>query len=354
MTYPATPHHPADPGDPAVSDGAGDRAALPALPALPARHPVTAAVTRWLTTGPVPPDRPLIVACSGGADSLALAAATRRAVSPARRLSAAIVDHGLQPGSALTARAAAEQLRHLGYDRIDLLTVEVTGPGGMESAARDARYRALAELASSSGAAVLLAHTADDQAETVLLGLARGSGPRSIAGMRPWREPWGRPLLAIRRRDTEDACARLGLAPWHDPHNADPSFTRVRLRHEVLPLLDEVLGGGVVAALARTADLMAEDLSALDALAAAIGADAVAADGTLTLAAVAPHPPALRRRVLRSWIADRAGISTLTHQHLLRLDGIVIQGRSRQAVRLPGGIDVIRRGARLIIAADER
>src|SRR5699024_6712862 len=150
-------------------------------------------------------------------------------------------------------------------------------------------------------------------------------GPRSIAGMRPWRAPWGRPLLGVRRAETEAACAAAGLAPWHDPHNADPAFTRVRLRREVLPLLDEVLGGGTVPALARTAELMADDLAALDELAehalaqAALPADPAADPagdpvlpaGALSGAALAGWPAAVRRRALRTWLARGVGVTSL-------------------------------------------
>ena len=114
---------------------------------------------------------------------------------------------------------------------------------------------------------MLLAHTLDDQAETVLLGLGRGSGPRSIAGMRPCDPPWFRPLLAERRSVTHAVCAELGLPAWDDPHNHDRRFTRVRLRSEVLPLLEDVLDGGVAEALARTAAALREDTDALDGLA---------------------------------------------------------------------------------------
>ena len=333
--------------------------------------PVLAAVRSFLAAGHVPDGAPLVVACSGGADSLALAAAVR-SVAGERQAVLATVDHGLQPGSAEVARSVAEVARAIGYPRIEVLPVRVTGPGGTEAAARDARYTALRELAFSLGpeAAVLLAHTADDQAETVLLGLARGSGPRSVAGMRPWRAPWGRPLLAVRRADTEAACAAAGLVPWQDPHNADPSFTRVRLRREVLPLLEEVLGGGVAPALARTAELMASDLAALDAIAeralaaaertvpgddSGVGPRPGSADRPtgvgpdLECSALAAWPDAVRRRALRAWIARWVGVTELTYRHLVRLDGLVTAGRSGSAVRLPGGIDVTRLGDRLVL-----
>src|SRR5690606_36055203 len=149
---------------------------------------------------------PVVVGCSGGADSLALAAATVDFLGPERSIGVT-VDHELQPGSAEQAQVVAEQLRGLGYTTVHVAPVRVTGPGGVEAAAREARQGALRRF----GRPVLLGHTLDDQAETVLLGLGRGSGARSIAGMRPWRAPWRRPLLGLRRADTEAACRERGL-----------------------------------------------------------------------------------------------------------------------------------------------
>ncbi|HEY0637582.1 MAG TPA: tRNA lysidine(34) synthetase TilS, partial [Pseudonocardiaceae bacterium] len=190
------------------------------------------------------------VACSGGADSLALAEA---AVRHGAEVHGLVVDHGLQAGSASVAARAAEQLTALGCAKAAVLTVPVDATANIEAAAREARYRALDAARPDAAALVLLGHTLDDQAETVLLGLGRGSGARSLAGMRELDPPWGRPLLGVRRADTVAACAELGLRPWQDPHNADPRFRRVRLRAEVLPLLEDVLAGGVAPALARTA-----------------------------------------------------------------------------------------------------
>uniref|UniRef100_UPI002458F285 tRNA lysidine(34) synthetase TilS n=1 Tax=Nocardia brasiliensis TaxID=37326 RepID=UPI002458F285 len=179
------------------------------------------------------------VALSGGADSLALTAA---AVVEMDAVDALVIDHQLQPGSAAVAAAAAAAALSLGCRSARILPVVVGGTGGLEAAAREARYAALA--AARTGLPVLLGHTLDDQAETVLLGLARGSGGRSIQGMTEWAEPWGRPLLAVRRETTRRLCAEIGLTPHDDPHNHAPEFTRVRLRTEVLPLLEDVLGGG--------------------------------------------------------------------------------------------------------------
>jgi tRNA(Ile)-lysidine synthase len=279
------------------------------------------------------------VAVSGGPDSVALALAVAATGRAGRSIT---VDHGLQDGSADQAAATAATLRGLGFDAT-VVRVEVTGPGGLEAAARRARYAALTEHADGP---VLLGHTMDDQAETVLLGLGRGSGPRSIAGMRAWTPPWGRPLLGVRRSDTLAACAAAGLTPWDDPHNADPAFTRVRLRHEVLPLLEDVLGGGVVPALSRTAELLADDLAALDALAADALDDATV-DGTVRSRVLRSWPAAVRRRALRSW-ATGAGADPLTSEHLHRLDHLVTAGREGAAVRLPGAIDAVLQDGRLV------
>lgn len=307
-----------------------------------------AAVTGWLGMFAEPRD-PLIVACSGGTDSLALALATSDVVAQGpmgrRLLVGATVDHQLQSGSADRAVATADQLAGIGYQRVEKLTVEVTGPGGLEAAARRARYTALRQLAeelrtADRPAAVLLAHTADDQAETVLLGLARGSGPRSIAGMRPWQSPWGRPLLGVDRSETVETCRVAGLLPWQDPHNIDPAFTRVRLRREVLPLLDEVVHGGVRAALARTAILLAQDLDALDEIAGAVLEQVVRADGTLDAATLSSQPAAVVGRVLRGWVAA-GGAGPLAYEHLHRMVAQVKQPRGPAQVRVPGGFDVL-------------
>lgn len=264
-------------------------------------------------------------------------------IGSGRPIIGATVDHALQDGSAARAQATADLLRRLGCVEARILPVTVGRTGGPEGAARDARYAALGDVSAAfDGAPVLLGHTADDQAETVLLGLARGSGPRSIAGMRPWRPPWGRPLLGVTRADTEAAARAAGLEPWRDPHNADPAFTRVRIRTEVLPLLADVLGPGARAALARTAELMRDDLDALDGVANQVLDRARLGPG-LSVAAVVGWPSAVRRRVLRGWLAS-VGAGALTHDHLVRLDAQLIDRHGPVQVRVPGGLDVWRRG----------
>jgi tRNA(Ile)-lysidine synthase len=260
------------------------------------------------------------------------------------------VDHGLQPGSAERARATADLLRDLGLTPVRVLTVDVGPDGGPEGAARAARSAALSEAAADlgdGGARVALGHTLDDQAETVLLGLGRGSGPRSVAGMVEFRHPFWRPLLGVRRAETRAACADQGLPVWDDPWNVDPAYTRARLRSDVLPLLEEVLGGGVAPALARTATQLREDLDALDALAAAeLGR--LAEEGGLPATELAALPDALRRRVLRGWLRA-AGVPDLQAVHLHAVDALLAGWRGQGAVALPGGATVSRASGRLVI-----
>ena len=290
---------------------------------------------------------PVLVACSGGADSLALAAAVAfeapRAGVPA---GAVTVDHGLQPGSDERAAATAELLEKLGLAPVEVVRVDVGPAGGPEAAARSARYAALEGAATAHGARIALGHTLDDQAETVLLGLGRGSGPRSVAGMLARRGIWWRPLLGVRRTTTRAACAAQGLPVWDDPWNTDPAYTRARLRAEVLPLMDDVLGGGVAPALARTAEMLREDLDALDALAAAELRRLVAADGTLPAAEPAAMPAAIRRRVLRGWLLS-AGVADLQAVHLDAVDALLTRWRGQGPVDLPGRVAVVRASGRL-------
>jgi tRNA(Ile)-lysidine synthase len=162
----------------------------------------------------------------------------------------------------------------------------------------------------------------------VLLGLGRGSGARSIAGMRASDPPWYRPLLGVRRGATQEACTQHGLAPWDDPHNHDPRFTRVRLRTEVLPLLEDVLGGGVAEALARTAAALREDTDALDALATESLDDI---GETVAVTVLAPLPTAVRRRVIRGWLL-RGGAVNLTDKQIRAVDALVTAWRGQGGV----------------------
>jgi tRNA(Ile)-lysidine synthase len=294
----------------------------------------------------------VLVACSGGADSLALAAAVAfEAPRAGLRAGAVTVDHGLQPGSGGRAEAVAEQLRALGLDPVVVLPVSVGTAGGPEAAARTARYDALDAAADRFGAvAVLLGHSLDDQAETVLLGLARGSGARSLAGMAPVRGRLRRPLLDLERATLRAACTAEGLAPWDDPHNAEPAFARVRVRASVLPVLERELGPGVAAALARTARLLRADADALDAAAAA-AAESVRSDGGLDVAALAALPAAVRTRVLRA-AAIAAGCpgSALSADHVEAVDRLTTGWHGQGPLDLPGGVRAARACGRLTLS----
>ncbi|WP_053616964.1 tRNA lysidine(34) synthetase TilS [Nocardiopsis sp. NRRL B-16309] len=260
-------------------------------------HPAVAAVRSAVrrALADLPADTTVLAACSGGADSLALSGALAfEAPRAGRRAGGVTVDHGLQEGSAARAAEVAGVLRGLGLDPVLVREVEVDGPGGPEAAARRARYAALdGAVRAHAPAVVLLGHTLDDQAETVLLGLARGSGARSLAGMAPRNGHHLRPLLGLDRSTVRRACVEMGLRAWEDPHNHDPRFARSRVRHEALPALEKALGPGIAEALARTAALLRADADTLDRLADDLLAEAVAeaapADGpTEAVAEAAP------------------------------------------------------------------
>ncbi len=302
-------------------------------------------------------ERPLVLAaCSGGPDSLALAAALAfEAPRLGVRAGAITVDHGLQEGSADQAARVAATLRELGLDPVACLRAEVAPRGaagpypGPEAAARQARYAVIEAAAVRCGAtAVLLGHTIDDQAETVLLGLARGSGARSLAGMAAVSGCYLRPLLGLRRAQTVAACAAQGLRPWDDPQNADAAYARTRVRQRILPLMEELLGPGVTEALARTAGQLRADADALDGIAAEAAERLMHADGGLEVTALAALPAAIRTRLLRrAAIAAGAPAGSLTAGHIAQLDALVTAWRGQRWSDLPGGIRCARRYGRL-------
>lgn len=315
---------------------------------------VRLAVRRCLR--PLPPGSRVVVACSGGADSLALAAATAFE-APRLGLSSAgvVVDHGLQEGSGAVARRVAGTLRSLPLHPVEVVQVVVSGPGGPEAAARAARYRALEDAADRLGAAVvLLGHTLDDQAETVLLGLGRGSGARSLAGMAPTAGRYRRPLLALTRRTTRQACADAALLPWDDPHNGDLRFARVRVRRDALPALEGAVGPGVAAALARTARLLRDDADALDGWASRALADARDPRGGLTAGALVDLPAAVRRRVLLAAAVEAGSpAGALGAVHVQAMEALVVDWRGQGRVALPGGVGVTRACGRLLLRSED-
>lgn len=296
----------------------------------------------------------VLVALSGGADSLALAAATAFEANRAGlRAGAIIVDHGLQPESADVAREAARQASSLGLEPVTVVTVTVEGAGGPEAAARDARYAALAAgSAEANAAAVFLGHTLDDQAETVLLGLSRGSGAASLSGMAAVSGLYHRPLLSIRRSETEEFCRDVLLVPWHDPHNLDERFTRVRVRKLLLPALERELGPGVAEALARTASQLREDSVALDQFATdqlEELAEHAEAGISLPVKALAANPAALRQRIIRLTVEAEFGVS-LSRSQTLEVARLVTNWHGQSGIDLPG-IKVVRQGGLLIFSA---
>jgi tRNA(Ile)-lysidine synthase len=385
-------------------------------------HPAVASVRRAVRrsiTGLDAGDL-VLVACSGGPDSLALAAAVAfEAPRAGLRAGGVIVDHGLQPGSSELTGKVAATLTNLGLDPVLTQVVDVAGPVGTgsypgpEAAARAARYEALGAAAAATGAAgIMLGHTLDDQAETVLLGLARGSGARSLAGMADRSGLYLRPLLDVRRAATRAACDALGLQPWDDPQNCDPAFTRVRVRHDLMPALADALGPGVPEALARTARLLRADADALDALAAAEAArivgdpagpggqtrpghggavsaaaagpaptsrdpgavGATAAGGPMSptpaavnaaaaagpapigpewpVTALATLPAAIRHRILRAAaLAAGCPAAALAERHVASMDDLVTDWHGQRWTDLPGGIRFRRRYGKLLFTA---
>ena len=294
----------------------------------------------------LPSGSKVMVGCSGGADSLAL---VRAAVHVGREreitVGVLVVDHQLQAGSATVAQSAADVARQLGADPVVVVAVDVAqgpGSGGLEAAARDARRSTFEDYAEANGiSAVLLGHTLEDQAETVLLGLARGSGARSLSGMREVDGLYRRPLLALTRAQVRDTVSDLAI--YEDPHNSNPDFARVRVRHNVLPTLESDLGPGVARALARTADMLRDDADALEALAVAVvAADDTSIDDLLTL------PRAIRTRVLRT-LAKDAGctVNDLTREHILAIDALLTNWHGQGPLNLPGNVNVERRHGRL-------
>ena len=297
----------------------------------------------------------VLVACSGGADSLALAAALAfEGTSGGWRAGAVVVDHALQPASAMVASQAAERLRDLGLDPVEVVTVEVTTVGeGLEAAARSARYAALEAAADRHGAvAVLLGHTLDDQAEQVLLGLTRGAGARSLSGMAATRGRFRRPLLGVSREQCRESARAQGLAWWDDPMNEDRAFTRVRARR-ALADLERDLGPGVTAALARTASLLRDDADHLDAEADA----AVAALGPQPwlVEELSGIPRAVRTRVWRRLLVAAGGPpGQVGARHTDACDRLLTGWHGQGPVHAPGDLRVARGDGLVTIAPADR
>jgi tRNA(Ile)-lysidine synthase len=293
-----------------------------------------------------------IVAVSGGADSLALAyALIKEAPNLAITLIAVTVDHQLQTGSGDQAKKVQEQLKSMGYQEVIIEKVSVIENSGVEADARTARYAALDSIAQAYGASqIFLGHTRDDQAETVLLGLARGSGTRSLSGMATVNGKYARPFLQLTRSQTVAACVEAAITPWNDPHNANEKFSRVRVRNKVMPVMEEEIGPGIAAALARSAAILRDDADALDEMAQAVISRVDLSD--LDCAALAELPRAIRSRILRVAIyAAGAPSGSVSADHLSGVEALVTSWRGQGEASLPGGVKVARISGRLSLLA---
>lgn len=271
-----------------------------------------------------PPGTAVTCAVSGGADSLALLVL---AVAAGCRVTAVHVDHGLRPGSDAEAVVVAVAAERAGARFVSERVQVEPGPN-LEARARAARYRALPDGA-------LTGHTADDQAETVLLNLLRGAALDGLAGFDPAR----RPLRRLRRHDTEAVCEACGLTPVADPTNVDPAFRRNRVRHELLPMLDAIAQRDVTPVLARQADLLRADAELLDALAAGLDPTDARALGA------APAP--LARRAVRSWL--RAGDERHPPDAATVERVLAVARNEALACDVGGGRSVRRSGGRLLL-----
>ena len=315
-----------------------------------------------------------LIGCSGGADSLCLVGC---AVKQGWRVHAVVIDHGLQAGSADVATRAAHVCQALGSTAE---VVKVSPREATEAAAREERYRALGQVAQERGGLpVLVAHTGDDQAESLLLGLARGAGLGSIAGMPPilFHHPavdagataLGRPLLAVRRDNTIGACAELGITPWHDPTNTSGDNLRSRVRTQLIPQIRSVLGEAAVdnaiatAAMTRTdedylARQAAEALKECEPHDASIDNPGSSDSTSLDITTYLRQPRALRGRIIKQWLQHRAG--PLTRAHVTAIDALATQWHGQGGVAIPwartpappGRLLVVRRHDELRLTAE--
>lgn len=274
----------------------------------------------------------VVCAVSGGADSLSLLALASAA---GLSVTAAHVDHGLRPGSADEAAAVAAAARRFEADFV-ALSASVPPGGDLEARARRARFDALDTIA--DGRPVLTGHTADDQAETLLINLLRGSGPGGLGAMRPGTT---KPLLGLRRSETVALCDHLGLEPLVDPSNDDRRFVRNRIRHDVLPMLADVAERDVVPLLVRTADHSRHLADAIDHIAGDL-------DPTDT-AELQAAPPELARTALRHWLRSPDGHPPSTAE-LERAMAVV--RHEVAATELRGGRRLARTSGRLRIEGE--
>ena len=297
------------------------------------------------------PNSKVGIGVSGGADSLALAVASKlEADNFSIELVAVIVDHGLQENSAEISEFAMKQLTKIGIKDIFIGRANVQITDGLEASARRARYTIFQQAIETYGCrAFLLGHTKNDQAEGVLLGLARGSGTKSLSGMQEVSGIFIRPLLGVDRVTTEASCSEANIEYWIDPHNSNQDFTRVRVRENILPLLENEIGPGITDALARSAKLLREDAIALDEWAERVFRQVDPLDIEVSL--LAGLPIAVRSRVMRLAIyAAGAPAGSISAAHLEPIEAFVSDWRGQGHTSLPGGVKVCRISGRLSLS----
>jgi len=312
----------------------------------PALLELRKAVRTWFEK--LEPNSKVCIGVSGGADSLALAAASMMEANKlAIELIAVVVDHGLQANSVEIAQFAKEQLVKLGYKDIFIGKANVQITDGLEASARRARFKVFQQAIETYGAnTFLLGHTKNDQAEGVLLGLARGSGTKSLSGMQEVSGIFIRPLLNIDRTTTEAACFEAEIEFWNDPHNSNADFTRVRVRENILPLLENEIGPGIADALSRSAKILREDATALDQWAADIFNRID--PSSIEISVLTDLPIAIRSRLLRLAIyALGAPAGSISAAHLEPIEALVSEWRGQGHTALPGGVKVSRISGRL-------
>lgn len=285
----------------------------------------------------------VLVAISGGADSLALGEAIKlESEKLAIKVIGLTIDHQLQKGSSAQAEKVLNQVSFPCL--IEKVNVVITD--GIESSARRARYEALERVAHAQGAvAVFLGHTKDDQAETVLLGLARGSGARSLSGMASTSGLYVRPFLEITREQTMAACKELNLQPWNDPHNDDQTFLRVKVRKIVIPVMEKEIGPGIRDALTRSAELLRDDADALDAMAEEFWSN----DKSLEIEGLLKLAKAVRTRVLRLALFE-SGVNQLSADQVRQVEALITNWKGQGEVSLPSGVKVSRISGRLTLS----
>ena len=311
----------------------------------PSLWEIRKAVKPWIADS----SQTILFGCSGGADSMALALALFLEANQTKVIPV-VVDHGLQDGSAQITSQTISKLKEIGYTQVETAVAQVKITDGLEASARRARYQIFNQFIDTYRPKYfLLAHTLNDQAETVLLGLARGSGARSLSGMAVENNIYVRPLLKISRQTTVAACHEGGIEIWSDPHNDDLRFARVRARKNVLPNLEENLGPGITEALVRSADLLRDDADALDSFALEYFAQTDPLN--LSVNELERLPRAIRTRVLRLAIYQAgAPAGSLSAEHINGAEALISDWHGQKELSLPGDVKLLRNSGRITLS----